>query len=215
MIFIDDREPPRIAEKLKSMGIYVVEKRLEVGDYLVAFRGIEVPVERKDVNDYLNSIIDGRLFDQCHRMSSRYELSFLCIVGDVDAALEEREFRREAFIGSIVSVALRRNFGTVIPLILKTEDEFCSMLKSLNKQVEEGQIRTVPRVIRKRDLDDNIAMLAAIPGIGEEKARRLLEKFGSIHRIVNATIPELMRVEGIGEKQAKRIYEFVRGRKVR
>jgi len=215
MIFIDDREPQRIAEKLKNMGVDVVGRRLEIGDYLIAFRGVEIPVERKDVNDYLNSIIDGRLFDQCHRMSSRYELSFLCIVGDVDSALEEREFRREAFIGSIVSVALRKNFGTVVPLIFKNEDEFCFMLKSLNRQVEEGQIRTAPRVIRKRDLEDSIAMLTAIPGIGEEKARRLLEKFGSIHRIVNATIPELMRVDGIGEKQAKRIYEFVRGRKVR
>ena len=215
MIFVDDREPPRIAEKLKDMGVEVVVKRLEIGDYLIAFGGVELPVERKDVNDYLNSVIDGRLFDQCHRMSSRYELSFLCVVGDVDKALREREFRKEAYVGSIVSVALRRNSGVVIPLTLKDEDEFCLLLKSLNRQVEGGSVKTAPRVIRKGSLDDNVAMLTAIPGIGEEKARRLLEKFGSVHRVVNATIPELMRVDGIGEKQAKRIYEFVRGRRVR
>jgi ERCC4-type nuclease len=213
MIFVDDREPVGIAVKLKAMKVPVISKRLDIGDYLIKSKEIEIPVERKEIDDYLNSIINGRLFDQCHRLASNYSIAFLCIIGNLKL-IEEREFRKEAFIGSLVSVALRRDKGQVIPLLLEDESEFCLALKSINKQVESGEIKTAPRIVRRGKVEDSIAMLMAIPGIGEEKARRLL-KLGSVHRIVNATIPELMRVEGIGKKQARRIYDFVRGRKVR
>jgi len=212
MIFIDDREPKRIEEILRKIKAPVYRKRLEVGDYLIAHKGVEVPVERKDANDYLSSIADGRLFAQTHQLSSRYEIAFVCVIGNIDYAIRMREFRKEAVIGSIISIALRRNFGRVIPLFFKNEVEFCYALKSINRMVESGNLKTRPRIIKKGCIDDQIAMLTAIPGIGEEKARRLLEKFGSIQRIVNASVFELMRVEGIGEKQAKIIYDFVRGR---
>ncbi len=214
MIFIDDREPKRIEELLRKIKAPVYRKRLEVGDYLVSYKGFEVPIERKDVNDYLNSIADGRLFAQVHQLSSRYELAFICIIGDLDDALLMRGFRREAVIGSIVSLALRKNYGRVVPLFFKDELDFCYALKSINKLVESGDLKTKPRLIKKGEKENQIAMLTAIPGIGEEKAKRLLEKFGSIYRIVNASILELSRVDGIGEKQARIIYDFVRGRKI-
>ncbi|AEA47505.1 ERCC4 domain-containing protein [Archaeoglobus veneficus] len=210
MIFADDREPERIVEALQSMGITVRKKRLEVGDYLIIHGSYAVAVERKDADDYVSSIVDGRLFDQLHRLANAYELSFLCIVGKVDFS----RIRKEAFTGSLVSIALKSK-GSVIPLRTDSEEEFCLVLKSINRQVEEGKLKTVPRIVKKASVEDSVAMLTAIPGIGVEKAKRLLEKFGSVYRVVNATIPELMRVEGIGEKQAKRIYYFVRGKRVK
>jgi len=214
MIFIDDREPKRIEELLRMIKAPVYRKRLEVGDYLVSHKGLEVPIERKDANDYLNSIMDGRLFAQAHALSSNYELAFICIIGNLEYALTKREFKKEAVIGSVISIAMRKNFGRVVPLFFKNELEFCYALKSINKLVEKGDLKTRPKLVKKGNIENQIAMLTAIPGIGEEKAKKLLEKFGSIQRIVNASISELMRVAGIGERQAKIIYEFVRGRKI-
>jgi len=209
MIFVDVREPNRIVETLKLMGIEVKRKKLDVADYLVAYSNYVIAIERKDADDYLNSIIDGRFFDQMYNMSKSYELSFLFIVGDLDFG----KFRKEAFLGSLLSVSLKTK-GKVVPIQVSDEFEFCTALRLLNSQIESGRVKAFP-MLRKARVEDSVAMLTAIPGIGVEKARRLLEKFGSIYNIVNASISDLMKVEGIGEKQARRIYNFVRGRIVR
>ena len=233
MIFVDDREPERIVRLLRSMGVDVRRKRLEIGDYLVTSSSREVAVERKSVEDFESSIIDGRLFDQVHRLSKKYPLSFLCIVdsdssespgsdSDSSDSSESKESKskerisRDAFVGGILSVALTAlSSGTVIPLRLESEEEFCLMLKNLDRKLSSGKLKVYPRIVRKTEVDDSVAMLTAIPGIGVEKAKRLLERFGSVHAVVNASIADLKRVDGIGDKQARRIYYFVRGLRIR
>ncbi|MFO7966067.1 MAG: ERCC4 domain-containing protein [Archaeoglobaceae archaeon] len=208
MIFADDREGKSIPQKLKDMGIEVVIKRLDVADYVITHSSYTVAVERKNASDYFSSITDGRLFDQLYKLNKSYGLSFIVIIGEPDY----NRIKKDAFMGSLLSVALKSK-QRVIPLQVKNEEDLCLILKSLNKQVEEGRLRTAPRMKKIRS-DDNIAMLTAIPGIGEEKARKLLEKMGSVQKVVNASIADLKRVEGIGDKQAKKIYDFVRGRSV-
>jgi ERCC4-type nuclease len=210
MIYVDDREPEEICIILERLGVPFERKRLEVGDYLIKYGSFEVAVERKDIRDYVSSLADGWLFNQLYGLSSSFEKSFLFIIGDFSLVADRID--RRAYIGSLISVALREQGGIVVPVQLRDDEEFCLALKYLNSQVESGKLKAVPR---GRKGSDATAMLMAIPGIGEEKARRLLEKFGSVYGIVNASIAELMKVNGIGEKQARRIYNFVRGRKIR
>jgi|Deesub1362A_J573_1020465.scaffolds.fasta_scaffold00212_59 ERCC4-type nuclease len=210
MIYVDDREPQEICRILERLDVPFERKRLEIGDYLIKHGSFEVAVERKDIRDYVSSLVDGRLFNQLYSLSSSFEKSFLFIIGDFSLVTERVD--RRAYIGSLISVALRKGGGTVTPIQLKDDEEFCLALKYLNSQVEAGKLKAVPR---GKKGSDATAMLMAIPGIGEEKARRLLEKFGSVYGIVNASIAELMTIEGIGEKQARKIYNFVRGRKIR
>lgn len=209
MILVDVREPERIVEMLKSMGVELHTRRLSIADYVITHSSYSIAVERKDANDYLNSILDGRLFDQVYNLSKSYEVSFICIIGTPDFV----RLKKEAFLGSLLSIALKTK-GRVVPVQFENEFDFCLALKLLNRQVENGKVTAFP-MLRKFKVEDSIAMLTAIPGIGVEKARRLLNRFGSVYNIVNASIADLMKVEGIGEKQAKRIYNFVRGRTVR
>lgn len=209
MILVDVREPERIVEMLKSMGVRLHKRRLSIADYVITHSSYSIAVERKDANDYVNSILDGRLFDQVYNLSKSYEVSFICIIGTPDFD----RLKKEAFLGSLLSIALKTK-GRVVPVQFENEFDFCLALKLLNRQVENGKVTAFP-MLRKFKVEDSIAMLTAIPGIGVEKARRLLNRFGSVYNIVNASIADLMKVEGIGEKQAKRIYNFVRGRAVR
>ncbi len=52
--------------------------------------------------------------------------------------------------------------------------------------------------ITKSELDD-------IPGIGKVKKQALLKRFGSVEKIKNATIEEIIKVKGINEEIAKKI----------
>jgi len=48
-------------------------------------------------------------------------------------------------------------------------------------------------------------ILQGLPGIGPARARRLLERFGSVEAVMKAGIEDLRSVAGIGERVADRI----------
>lgn len=52
-----------------------------------------------------------------------------------------------------------------------------------------------------------VDMIAAIPGVGVEKAKALIKKFGSVQNIANAEGMDMVGVYGIGKKLALRIKE--------
>jgi len=213
MIFVDDREPEKVFRMLEKAGIDYEVRRLEVGDFLVVHESYEVAVERKTAEDFVNSTIDGRIFRQHYLLSSRYNLSFIFIIGSIDDVLMRREIRREAVIGAIVSLAIKREKGQVVPILFENEFDSILALKYIDSKIVRGELKAFPKIRAKEDYQ--IAMLTAIPGIGEERAKKLLKKFGSLQRIANASLYELMRVEGIGEKYARRIYDAFRGRKIK
>jgi DNA excision repair protein ERCC-4 len=63
-----------------------------------------------------------------------------------------------------------------------------------------------PKGKRKKQL----FILQGLPGIGSERAARLLNEFGSVEAVITATSEELQSVEGIGENIAERIKWAVR-----
>ena len=81
-IVIDDRERKSgIPELIKKIGINVEIKTLQVGDYIVS---PETVVERKSIQDFMSSIFDGRLFDQCNRLKENFQFPIILLEGNVD-----------------------------------------------------------------------------------------------------------------------------------
>jgi len=80
-IRIDFREKRSgIGEILTKIGIEVVNEKLSVGDYLIE----NVVVERKSASDFVQSIIDSRLFIQAKKMKKNGDSVPLFIVeGDI------------------------------------------------------------------------------------------------------------------------------------
>ena len=62
-----------------------------------------------------------------------------------------------------------------------------------------------PRCLLTRKL----FMLQGLPGIGPRIAKRMLECFGSVEKVITASEHELSCVEGIGRKKASMIREVV------
>lgn len=52
------------------------------------------------------------------------------------------------------------------------------------------------------------SVLQEIEGVGKAKQKSLMEKFGTIDKIMAADLTALMQTEGIGEELAKKIYKF-------
>jgi Fanconi anemia group M protein len=62
-----------------------------------------------------------------------------------------------------------------------------------------------PKRLKSRQL----YILQGLPQVGSTVAGRLLEHFGSVSKIMQASIEELMRVEGIGKVSAKKIRDIL------
>lgn len=61
----------------------------------------------------------------------------------------------------------------------------------------------------KRLVRRQLFFLQGIPGVGPLLAARLLNKFGALKTVINATEEELKQVEGIGRNKAKKVFGFI------
>ena len=215
VVIMDINEPKDIENMLKNINVEVIRKKLYVGDYVVEGNNGTVAVERKAITDYINSLVSGRLNNQLYNLSTYYEYSFLAIVGYISYALMYSKFKREAYIASLVSSSLKRSptgkTGQIIIINLETDFDFALFIKSLQKFLDEKELYRIPRLVVKDKKDILSTPLTAIPGIGEEKAKKIMEEFGSLYNLCKADVKEIMKVEGIGKKTAEKIYRFLRG----
>jgi DNA excision repair protein ERCC-4 len=208
-VYVDERERrSEVPRYLSELGVTVIFKTLEVGDYLLAEGVI---AERKSVGDLAKSVFDGRFFDQLTRMAQVADRYFLIVEGDLDR-LRYVTTRYRAVISALyyASVASR------VP-VLFTEDQqhTAELIKYLATKFQEGMpVPTHTAVARSKpkgmSLSDwQLYVVSSLPGVGPKLAERLLRKFGSVRAVFNASIVELASVEGLSESRASFIYRVI------
>ena len=199
-IVADEREKKsRIPQLLKNLGLDVEVVTLPVGDYIVA---PETVVERKSVHDFISSVFDGRLLDQCHRLKENYTDPAIILEGNIDE-IEEIVDNPMVFYGSMRRVAMEFK----IP-ILPTPSAYhtARLLVALCKKQEHMPGPFLKKIKKSSDLQrQQLSALGSLPGVGEKLAARMLERFGSPLDAFNATLADLSKVEGLGEARAKKI----------
>ncbi|MCL5430509.1 MAG: helix-hairpin-helix domain-containing protein [Candidatus Marsarchaeota archaeon] len=203
-LIVDQRE--RNAELIKSLeylGLEIEVKTVPIGDYLASDR---VCIERKTVADFESSIMNGRLFDQLERLRNEYDFPILILEGDQDT------FRLKHNIINGTIVAIYIDFG--IPVLFShAPANTAELIANIAKREQAGGNRREPsakggaRAYTNRQFQEFI--IGNLPGVGPKLAKALLKHFGSIKKISNAKIEDLMEVEKIGKKKAERIHGVV------
>ena len=79
------------------------------------------------------------------------------------------------------------------------------LLQRLRDEAHRFAITYFRSLHNKRNL---ASVLKEIDGVGEKKRKALMEKFGTIDKIMRASVTELAEAEGIGEELAKRIKTY-------
>ena len=201
-IIADDREQK--SDVIKSLSeienVDLSIRRLSVGDYQVDNRVI---VERKTLRDFAISIIDGRLFKQMIRLANSNSMGVLILEGTASDTADIG-VTREAMQGALITVSIILG----IPVLRsKTPSETARLMIYIARQIDAITMGGVqrhgyqPKGQRRRQL----FILQGLPGVGPERASRLLEKFGSIREVISASCNELQAVEGIGKSIAEQI----------
>jgi len=193
-----------ILEILRKSNIMVEEKKLFIGDYLI---NKHIAVERKTTRDFAISIIDGRLFSQASRLKRYAEVQLMVIEG-TDLFYTGYEIDPQAIKGAIVSLSV----SWQIPLIFsKSPEGTAEILVMAGIQDVKYRDEILKRAGRRprRLLTRKLFLLQGLPGIGPKIAKRMLEHFGSVEKIIAASEHEISCVEGIGRKKASMIREVV------
>ncbi|TVQ93041.1 MAG: nuclease [Chromatiaceae bacterium] len=201
-LLVDDREhAAAVLPALRRLpGVQVRLARLAVGDYQVDECLL---FERKTLPDLVRSLKDGRLFSQALRLANAPLRAAIILEGRA-GDLAASQMRREAIQGALIMLTLflglpllraadARESATLILLAARQGRAFASGALPRHGRRPRGKARLQSHILQ------------GLPGIGPTRARRLLDRFGSIEAIIAASAADLASVEGIGKTTAAAI----------
>ena len=204
-VYVDERERnSKVPKYLIGMGVSVIFKQLEVGDYIPAEGYV---IERKRVDDLAHSVFEGRFFHQIKRLKESGLSPILLIEGNL-SFLERITTKVRAVEAALITAAIYNNLPIIYTRNAKHSAE---VIKYIAEKLQEHQVRHVVQVSYRKQskpkdqLDFKawqIYILSSFPGIGPRIAEKLLSKFGSLRKVLNTAPSELARVEGMSEEKA-------------
>lgn len=206
-IIVDYREAKNeVFSNLKCFDAHIIQDQLKIGDYICSDR---VCIERKTVYDFIESMIDQRIFKQASDMLSCFERPLFIIEGNPQFLFLERDIHPNAVRGILAALAIDYR----IPLIwTKDAKETAHQIYWIARREQVNEKRSI--AIRCPAKTENLSeqqefLVAGLPFVNTKLSKKLLQTFKTPKRIFTAKPETLMKVEGIGEKKAKKIWEVL------
>ncbi|MFQ6127899.1 MAG: ERCC4 domain-containing protein [Thermoplasmata archaeon] len=199
---MDVHEPRTIARFLKRLDVPFSTKKIAPGDYVVG----EVGVERKTLGDFFNSLVRKRLFDQVFRLRSCYPIPLILVEGDLSEICVHRN--PAAFWGAFLAMMMDQNIRI---LFSPSKLETARILKAIWRRQEKGStnyaLRHKPKVLTLEE--KQLFVVQGFPNVGDTLSKNLLEKFGSVRKVMMANKEDLMEVPKVGKKKADEIIRIL------
>lgn len=205
-IFADFRE--KGSGVIKELIEHEVELKLDAlptADYILSSR---VGVEFKTVEDFIQSIIDGRLLEQIKSLKNNFERPLLVIEG-VEDIYSVRNVHANAIRGMLAAITV--SYGVPI-LYTKNFKDTAALLNIIAKREQEETGKDFSLHPQKKAMsikEQQEYIISSLPGVGSGLAKPLLKYFKSVKNVINAEQKELEKVEKIGNKKAERIKDIV------
>ena len=200
-LIVDSRElPTAVARELARLDVQISGESLKIGDYIASE---DVAVERKESMDFIQSLLDGRLFVQLTALRSAYRRPVLIIEGEQIIGL--RAVNPASIYGALASIAIRIQ----VPIIwTRNAEETANVLyriAHLEQVTSKKPLRTRSGESKGTDAEALEYILSGFPGVDTVTSRALLTEFGTLEKIFSSEQIDLQRVKGVGPKIAGRI----------
>ncbi|MEK6963319.1 MAG: DEAD/DEAH box helicase [Nanoarchaeota archaeon] len=203
-IYVDHREKDStLLKELIDLGVHLKLEKLDVADYLLSER---VAVEFKEVSDFVNSIIDGRLLEQLKELV-RYERPLLVIQGTEDL-YSQRNIHPNALRGMLATITVSYK----IPILqTKNPKETAALFAIIAKREQEKQSSPftlhTSKPLSDKELQEYI--VSSLPNIGPQVVKPLLTHFGTVRSVFTASEQDLQHIPLIGPLKSKKIKEIL------
>lgn len=206
VIYVDNREKGNdIPKRLLDLGADVKLKQLETADYIVSSR---TGIEFKKVDDFVNSLIDGRLLSQVSNLVKNFERPLIVVEGE-QSIFGIRNVHPNAIRGLIATITV--DFRIPVIYTKDPSDTAETILAIARREQEfkkiEAHIGQIKKPTTKKEQKELI--ISSLPQVGPNIAKDLLTRFRNIRNIINANEEELQKVEKVGKIIAEKIKEIV------
>ena len=134
--------------------------------------------------------------------------------GQLNAACAELE---KLGLGKIPVIGLAKEFEEIylpeksLPLRLGLDHPAVKLLQRLRDECHRVA-NSYNAQLRLKKISESV--LDDFPGIGEQRKKALLKKFGSVQRLKMATLEQLAEVPGFGGKAAAELKKFLAARSI-
>jgi DNA excision repair protein ERCC-4 len=209
VVLVDDRERrSRVLSELARLGVRYQLARLEVADYDVGGR---YGVERKTAGDFINSLIDGRLFEQAKYLRDAYDTAIIVIEGDLMEETRFRQIKLNPLFGAFA--ALAENGVSVLQVsgFRETALLIYVLWRRLQKEGSNFLVRTKKKVFKETTSVPTIQLnlIATLPGISREMAEKILLEFKTPRKFFTASPVELRKINGLGPRRIQKILQIL------
>jgi len=206
LIYIDSRENNALIKELfKIKEIKIETKRLDVGDIIISEN---IAIERKSKKDFVNSIIDKRLFLQLKDLTLNYRRPVLVLEGEEDI-FSIRNLNPNVIRATLSSIAIDYR----IPIIYtKDLEDTAQFIRTIAKRTTKVK-KEISLVSNKTSFSENEELekvISSIPKINVVTAKNILNYFNTIEKLIKAKEKDIENIEGIGKIRARYIYNFFR-----
>ncbi|UCE91676.1 MAG: DEAD/DEAH box helicase family protein [Methanobacteriota archaeon] len=191
-----------LEERLRGAGLDLRTEDIESADVVVSDR---VAIAVRTVGEFISGISDGSMLSTLSKMRHQYLHPILIVQGPSEGkGVEEGNAVVFDVLGGLLS-------DYRMPMLSTTDaDETATAVSSLLRQerARRGDSRTA-----QTKLDDDsrqLFLVQGLPNVSATLAQRLLERFGSVKAIADATLEELMEVDGVGRVIAEGIHTVMR-----
>ena len=209
-VIIDSREQSRIPiakEYFEKQGYTVEVQELPTGDYLFQNK---VVMEFKTWPDYINSITDGRLWNETIKQTENYNIHFLVLHGtnrDYKQACQHTSLEEKHINGSIARLLtytkIIRGTGTLTDTLelMRVTAEKCLDNKTITRQFDTKTINPAFNYLAY-----------CIDGIKGERAKTIVNtlKIETLNDLLNLDEKQLTTVPGIGPALSQKILEAIK-----
>ena len=216
-VYIDNREQKRIKSATQyytEQGLEVEVKELEIGDYLFTDDHNSVCFEYKEVNDFITSINDGRVFNQAINMAEEYDYRFVVIRGT-----ESERAEYLAISKNYQTVNIFQYHGAIASL-----NRYTTVIESYTPYINEAyyrmyihakkclQNRPIVRKFPRKHKTPALNYLSyCIYGLNYKRAKLIVDTYNlySLEDLKTLDIDKLKEIDGIGENTARKIMEAI------
>ncbi len=204
-IIVDNRESrSNIVRLLSQKNVDIEKRQLDVGDYVLSTR---IGIERKNVDDYLSSLLEGKLFTQMRKLRDSYSRPILIIEGE--RLFSKRNISHNAINGSFASIIVDYGIAIMRTNTPKETADLINIIASREQKDSKKEVAIRGEKWSMSPAEQQQFIIEGLPNISAVLAKRLLQHFGSIRSIANASVEDLCEVQGIGKNIAQDIIKIV------
>lgn len=173
-------------------------KTLPVGDFL--WKDADIIIEHKSTKDFLQSLMSGHLYSQLRDMS-QFSHPYLFICGEWPyRQMIGKTYLTQKMVAGMLS-GVMWHYCNIQVVYWPSDTMFAQSVVSMRRRADEKSpmVDIVKRTPSKTLIEDpNLGAFMSVPGIGEKKARDLIETYRNFYWFVESfrNDPAIFRMKG-------------------